>query len=90
MIRNIITGAAIAFAILCSQARAQDVLVTTLEPGGGEIAIAVAKIEAAAPHDDSTCYVWIGGRRLIVGMTYVQVLDLMAAESPAGRVIRAK
>ena len=87
MIRNILAGAAIAVAISCGAARAETVLVTTLEPGAGEFAVAIAKIEAVQPRDDTSSYIWIGGHRYIVDAPFIELLNLMSSEAPAGRAI---
>ncbi len=77
-----------AFALSIGAARAENVLVTTLGPGGGEIAIVVRQIEAVQPRDASTCFVWIGSHRVVVALPYVQVLNLLASETPAGKAVR--
>ena len=85
--RRAIVGAVLAACLSIGAARAETVLVTNVA-GGGEIAIAVRQIEAVQPRDSSSCFVWVGSHRVAIAEPYVQVLNLMSAEAPAGKAVR--
>ena len=85
--RKAIICAALAACLSIGAARAEDVLVTNLTTGG-EIAIVVLKIEAVQPRDASTCFIWLSGRRVAIAQPYAQMLNLLAGETAARRVVR--
>ena len=85
--RNFILSAALAACLSIGAARAENLLVTTLQPGG-EIAIVVSKIEAVQPRDGATCFVWLAGRRYVIAKPYAQMLNVLASETAARRVVR--